>query len=152
MRTIPSLPGAYALLLRLDKPVRLSAGKLGEANYLPGQYVYSGSAFGPGGLRARLGRHLTGPARLHWHIDYLRTAAPVSEFCFTTLATTVNLECIWSQALVRQPEAWIPQLGFGASDCASGCLAHLVAFPPEQPTILQHLAATPGIIFEKFAS
>ncbi len=151
MRPIPTLPGTYALLLRLDNPVRLVVGKLGEADFLPGQYVYSGSAFGPGGLRARLNRHLSGTARLHWHIDFLRRAAPASEFCYTTLTASKNLECLWSQALARLPGAWIPQVGFGASDCISDCRAHLVAFPPGRRAILEYLSTTQGIVFEKVA-
>jgi len=66
--------GLYLLLLELDHVIdpviagqRLALG--------PGLYVYVGSACGPGGLRARLARHLCGRRRrLHWHIDKLIVA------------------------------------------------------------------------------
>jgi len=42
--------------------------------------------------------------------------------------TEEPLECHWSQALAKAPGAEIPRAGFGASDCRSGCAAHLVLF------------------------
>ncbi len=38
-----------------------------------GYYIYVGSAFGPGGVNARVSRHFRNTKKLHWHIDYLRT-------------------------------------------------------------------------------
>ncbi len=66
--------GLYLLLLELGHSIDpVIAGQrlvLG-----PGIYVYVGSACGPGGLRARLSRHLCGRRRrLHWHIDRLVAA------------------------------------------------------------------------------
>ncbi len=66
--------GLYLLLLELGRSIDpVIAGQrlvLG-----PGIYVYVGSACGPGGLRARLSRHLCGRRRrLHWHIDRLVAA------------------------------------------------------------------------------
>ncbi|HIQ09546.1 MAG TPA: DUF123 domain-containing protein, partial [Anaerolineaceae bacterium] len=55
---LPSTPGAYALALRLERPVGLRVGALGVWDFPEGVYVYLGSARGPGGIRARLGRHL----------------------------------------------------------------------------------------------
>ena len=89
-----------------------------------GDYVYVGSACGPGGLRARLGRHLSGAGRPHWHIDALRGHARIvgAYYCVSAL----RLECRWVQALLALPGVTAPAPGFGASDCRSGCLAHLV--------------------------
>jgi Uri superfamily endonuclease len=39
---------------------------------------------------------------------------------------SLPLECAWSQALAELPTAGIPVPRFGASDCHSGCKAHLV--------------------------
>lgn len=70
---IPGSPGKglYLLLLELGHSIDLVIA--GQRLALgPGLYVYIGSACGPGGLRARLSRHLCGRRRrLHWHIDKL---------------------------------------------------------------------------------
>ncbi|MGE5612498.1 MAG: DUF123 domain-containing protein, partial [Bacillota bacterium] len=63
--TIPATPGAYVLVIRLD---RAAAG-------LPaGRYLYCGSARGPGGLRARVGRHMRKGKVVRWHVDRLTEA------------------------------------------------------------------------------
>lgn len=127
---IPPLPGSYILHLRLEESARFTAGKLGAVRLPAGDYFYCGSAQGPGGLRARLERHLCGstrsgtPARPHWHIDALRALAQPVGFCYQT--GQPRLECEWSQALARLPGAFLPAPGFGSSDCRRGCRSHLV--------------------------
>jgi len=130
---LPAQAGSYALWLRLGQPQNLAIGKRGDFLFPAGNYVYLGSARGPGGLRARLGRHLRGGGKSHWHIDYLRGLAQVRGFGYVIgdrgkpwLAPT---ECTWSQKLAALPEAQTPISGFGSSDCTSGCVAHLVFFP-----------------------
>ena len=54
---LPSQPGTYALLLEATAIQDVPIGKLGVLHMLPGIYVYVGSALGPGGLAARVGRH-----------------------------------------------------------------------------------------------
>ena len=66
---LPAAPGSYVLVLRADLPARLAIGSLGELEIRPGYYLYTGSAFGPGGLRARAGRHLAGRALLETSDD-----------------------------------------------------------------------------------
>ena len=127
--SLPSSPGTYALILRLDRPTVLQVGCLGEFFFTAGDFVYLGNAFGPGGLKARLGRHLRGGARSHWHIDTLREVARVTGFCYTLGPSP--LECCWTQRLSNDPGAWFPAPGFGASDCRgrpARCPAHLLAF------------------------
>lgn len=102
-----------------------------ETTLLPGRYVYVGSAHGPGGLRARLGRHLRGDGRPHWHIDVLRAAARVEGYAYWTRDGVT--ECALAQALASLPGASIPLPHFGASDCRTGCPAHLVALPDRRP-------------------
>jgi len=124
---IPKSPGVYLLHLGLPLQQILRVGKLGEYCYQPGEYLYVGSALGPGGLKARLGRHLLGNGRRHWHIDWLRPFTSVNGYFY--LETTEHLECAWSQFLIQNLEASIPAPGFGASDCRSKgnyCTAHLV--------------------------
>jgi len=123
---LPALPGSYALRLRLAKDSILQVGRLGQFRFSRGDYIYLGSALGPGGLRARLGRHLRGDGRLRWHIDTLREAAQV--FGFHYIISPLSLECRWAQALVAMPGSSMPVPGFGASDCHSGCRAHLIFF------------------------
>ncbi|MCP3952032.1 MAG: GIY-YIG nuclease family protein, partial [Desulfobacterales bacterium] len=69
--------GTYALVMRLARPRTIPVGRLGPVIFKPGHYVYTGSALGPGGLAARIGRHLKPSKKFHWHIDYLRRFAEV---------------------------------------------------------------------------
>jgi Uri superfamily endonuclease len=129
-------PGTYALLLKLDKQERITVGKLGTFDFPAGYYLYVGSALGPGGLQARLARHRrvcesspqSSPSqtakKLHWHIDYLLQQAQRIEVW--SVASKERLECKWSEAARRLPEAQVPVRGFGSSDCH--CPAHLIYF------------------------
>ena len=128
METLPVAAGTYALALRLAQPAELTvAGR--AVRLAPGLYVYVGSAHGPGGLQARLGRHLRGGGRPRWHIDALRAVAEVVGW--HAVVSPLHLECDWAQALAYLPGAAIPVPGFGAGDCRGGCQAHLVALPSE---------------------
>ena len=72
MPDAPACKGHYLLLLKVDRRLQASIGMLGTIQLDPGIYIYVGSAHGPGGLRARLRRHLCGARkRVHWHIDML---------------------------------------------------------------------------------
>lgn len=124
MDDLPRLPGSYALQLYLPQAARLQVGRLGWFDFTAGHYVYMGSAMGSGGLRARLGRHLRGGSRLHWHIDVLRAVCQVSGYTFE--AGSQPLECTWSRKIAGLGCASVPVPGFGASDCRSGCASHLV--------------------------
>ena len=88
---LPSLPGTYALVLRLSRRMEIVVGRLGVLEAQPGYYVYVGSALGPGGLAARLGRHLRREKTWHWHVDYLRAAAHVEELWYAPGKS--NCEC-----------------------------------------------------------
>jgi Uri superfamily endonuclease len=123
----PAAPGSYALQMVLATPVRLQIGALGEFDFPEGEYIYTGNAFGPGGLRARISRHLESGRKSHWHIDYLLPSVHISRVYFVCASPPV--ECVWSQALAELPKADIPVPRFGASDCRSGCKAHLVLLP-----------------------
>lgn len=154
METIPALPGAYALQFSLLHSVELEIGRFGELCLPAGEYIYLGSARGPGGLRARLGRHLgPPPATRRWHIDDLHAVAQASAYCYLfdrsasassgKSAPLRAIECLWSQALAALPGATTPVRGFGASDCRQGCRAHLVAFPPSRAS--RPYLTAPGI-------
>lgn len=120
--------GTYVLALWLDAPRSLSIGRLGEFAFPAGWYLYAGSALGPGGLPARVGRHAQklGPdKRPHWHVDYVREAAVWGGVW--ACGSGRRLECTWAAALRRLPGAVLVVRGLGASDC--DCPAHLVHVP-----------------------
>jgi Uri superfamily endonuclease len=124
---LPSLPGTYALLLRSPVEQDLPVGRLGRIKLLPGFYVYLGSAFGPGGLRARIARHLAVEKKLRWHIDYVRTVAQPAAVWHTL--DPRRRECHWAKVLAAMNAVTVPFPGFGASDCT--CCSHLFFFPKE---------------------
>jgi Uri superfamily endonuclease len=121
---IQSRPGTYALILQAARPQTITIGSLGTLEVHPGIYVYIGSAFGPGGLKARIGRHLRRTSVRHWHIDYLKPAAAVKEVWFSYHPT--SLEHTWARAFQIAPGAAIPLQRFGSSDCR--CPTHLFYF------------------------
>lgn len=119
----PRRGGAYAVVLRVPEPVALPVPRPGGT--LPaGLYAYLGAANGPGGLRARLRRHIRGGRRRHWHLDYLRPAAEV----IAVAAQPGGSECAWTAALRHALEAYAPLARFGSSDCRR-CPAHLLRLP-----------------------
>lgn len=118
-------PGTYALILHSSAEQRVQIGKLGQLDVKPGFYVYIGSAFGPGGLTARVTRHQRKTKKLRWHIDYLTAVMSLEEVWYTL--DTDRWECQWAEVLRRMRGADMPLARFGASDCA--CRAHLWSFP-----------------------
>jgi len=134
---LPPLPGTYALVLRFSKRLKILVGRLGKLEVQPGCYVYVGSALGPGGLAARVGRHCRREKRLRWHVDYLRAAAHLDEVWYATGKS--RRECRWGRVLRTMPGASVPMPGFGASDC--GCPSHLCFFnmPPSQAVFRREL-------------
>ena len=117
---LPGETGAYALTFRLDDPVELPIATLHNPVLAAGDYVYAGSAFGPGGIRARVTRHLRADKKPHWHIDHLSARAE----CIDVRTYPGGREC----ALVADMLAAggdVPVPGFGSSDCRD-CAAHLV--------------------------
>ncbi len=110
----------------------ISVGKLGTFGVRPGFYVYVGSALGPGGLAAGVGRHARQEKTLRWHVDYLRAVTDLVEVWFRPGRR--RRECSWAERLAGMPGAGTPMPGFGASDC--GCRSHLFCFEERPvPTI-----------------
>jgi Uri superfamily endonuclease len=99
MEGVPGLPGTYVLVLVVEDEQQVRVGRLGEFRIPPGWLAYVGSARGPGGLAARLARHLRHPKPPVWHIDFLRAVArPVAIWWATG---TDRRECLWATALAR---------------------------------------------------
>lgn len=121
---LPADPGAYALVLRLARETRLDIATLGRPLLPAGLYLYAGSAWGPGGIRARVGRHLRRGKAQVWHIDRLTEAAAVER----AVAFPGVCECEIADFVITHG-AHAPIPGFGASDCRR-CEAHLLAVEP----------------------
>ena len=117
-------PGAYLLLIELAAPLAIEIPRLGAATLAPGRYAYGGSAYGPGGLKARIGRHLRRDKAPHWHVDRLTAAGRV----IGVRPVPGGQECALLRDLLQVPGAVVPVPGFGSSDCR-GCPAHLVMLP-----------------------
>jgi len=126
--SLPPTPGSYLLVLEVLRARRIRVGALGRLALQPGFYVYVGSAFGPGGLAARLAHHLRPVRAPHWHIDYLRRYAAVRDLW---LAERIRCEHVWAAALAAMPLADMPCPRFGATDCS--CPAHLFRFADRPP-------------------
>lgn len=119
--------GSYILVLEVERPLlQLQVGKFGCFDLAAGWYLYVGSAFGSGGLRARLAHHARcEKPRMHWHVDYLRREAVLREAWVA--AGPERLECVWCRTLAAHPALTIPIPRFGARD--TGCAAHLFYSP-----------------------
>lgn len=121
---LPTDRGTYALWLTCTEERPLKIGRLGTLYTGVGIYVYIGSAFGPGGLRARIRHHLQPAKHLHWHLDYLKQVAKPSEIWFSD--DPAPREHLWVGLMARSRGATLPMPGFGATDCA--CPSHLFFF------------------------
>ncbi|MEJ2374534.1 MAG: GIY-YIG nuclease family protein [Pseudolabrys sp.] len=114
---VPAAPGAYILAVELAEALTLALPGKPAATLGPGRYLYCGSARGPGGLRARLRRHMARGKAIRWHIDNLSETG-------TVLGTWVfpdESECELAGRLASLP---VPIAGFGSTDCRR-CHSHL---------------------------
>jgi Uri superfamily endonuclease len=124
---LPTMAGAYALILHLAHPVSLTRPRDTINPLAPGWYLYAGSARGPGGIRARLARHFRAEKHTHWHIDQLTGlsdvqiwASPVPEGHECDLVEQfTNLTCFRTACA-----------GFGSTDCRQ-CEGHLLVWRGE---------------------
>jgi len=96
-----------------------------------GVYVYVGSAFGTGGLKRRVLRHLKREKRKHWHFDFITTHPSFKPF-EVWLFEGKKVECELASFIGKVTE---PVEGFGSTDC--GCPSHL--FRVEDLTLLKRV-------------
>jgi len=102
--------GIYVLVLELAAACKIVVGGLGAVSFNGGHYAYVGSARGPGGLGARLTRHLSRPKKKRWHIDFLLERSTPRE-------AMVFLSGVREPSLAALLESFLqPVRGFGASD------------------------------------
>lgn len=135
---LPKNPGAYVLFLTLPTALRLDIAALGFPLAAPGAYAYCGSARGPGGLRARIARHLRPDKPLHWHIDRLTTAGRVTAIGYAIDGS----ECALFDRLLSGTGASSPIPGFGSSDCRR-CPSHLARIDAAPRAALGQPGVTP---------
>ncbi len=113
--------GTGALTQCCPKPVKVKVGALGLISLDSGYYIYIGSAFGPGGLAARLRHHVAGRSRPRWHLDYLRPyLEPMS--AWVSLSHR-RAEHYWARALSELDPVVGVIWRFGCTDCR--CPSHL---------------------------
>ncbi len=120
---LPEDKGTYILIVVVTQMRRLQIGSLGKFDIIPGFYAYVGSAFGAGGVRARISHHVASTAEPHWHIDYLLQVARPLEVWFATAGR--KLEHHWAEFLEAAPRFRAPIPRFGASDYHRSRLSHL---------------------------
>lgn len=108
----PAESGTYAFIFRLG-PGAYTVGAFGAVELAGGDYLYVGSAFGPGGLRSRVERHWQGRGKPRWHLDYLQPRQPVVLWYTTDRR---RREALWARVGAALPGATPGMTGFGASD------------------------------------
>jgi Uri superfamily endonuclease len=116
---IPVLPGAYLLLIELREVIFVWLPNKPSVTLAPGRYIYAGSAYGPGGLKARVSRHMRRAKARRWHIDQLtETGNVIGASVFPG-----GIECDLVDMYSALPT---PIAGFGSTDVsvvAATCLA-----------------------------
>lgn len=137
---IDSSPGTYIVIFSCpsaNEGKECQIGRLGKVKLQQGYYSYVGSAFGPGGLKARLAHHLRQAKKPHWHLDYLKPHLQIEAIWFTR--DPVRREHFWATEISREPGSVVPLSGFGSSDC--DCTTHLFYSPvnPEFDRFRQRL-------------
>jgi Uri superfamily endonuclease len=117
----PKASGSYILQIDLRETATVRIAREPPQVLPPGRYLYCGSANGPGGLKARLARHMRKGKSAHWHIDQLTERGAVSG----SWVLPQGRECDLVAMLASLP---VPILGFGSSDCMR-CRSHLLYWP-----------------------
>ena len=120
---LPEEKGTYVLIASVGQMKRIQIGQLGKFDIVPGFYAYVGSAFGAGGLCARISHHLESTAAPRWHIDYLLQVAEPVEVWYTIGGQ--KLEHRWADLLEQAAQFRIPIPRFGSSDYHRSRASHL---------------------------
>ncbi len=106
-------------MVSVPRNMSIQIGKKGRKSFKKGLYAYVGSALGPGGLRARILRHLRKEKKKFWHVDYLLEKSTVDEVII--IESNKKLECFIAGKLAENGLEMIEN--FGCSDCR--CPSHL---------------------------
>jgi len=119
--SLPDAPGAYGLVIDVAATIRPAIGSLPPFALPRGLYLYAGNAHGPGGIRARVRRHLTADKARRWHIDHVTNIHPPA----LVIVVAGGNECGLIEAALAWEGTEVPAPGLGSSDCKT-CPAHLV--------------------------
>ncbi len=144
MIEMPESKGAYVLVLSVKETQRLVIGRLGRLTFIPGFYGYVGSAYGHGGIRARVSHHLASVGEPHWHIDYLLGFATPIEVWYALSGRKLEQE--WAEMLQHSGRFQTPIARFGASDYRRSRTTHL--FYSKQQSSFRWFEATVREVFE----
>lgn len=133
-------PGCYSLIIELKRQKTIRVGKLGQAVFPAGTYVYTGSAMK--GLGPRIRRHCAKTKKAHWHIDYLLILQEARVRQIILYPDAPGQECRQNQRIAARVGAVVVLKNFGASDCKSGCPSHLLYFAKDFfPRYIDHEGA-----------
>ena len=121
LAALDAAKGAYVLVIDLFDDVSVRLPKREPTRLEAGTYLYVGSANGPGGMAARLKRHMSNAKKIHWHVDQLTTRAS----SVVAFAVKGGNECALGQTLIESKQFRPALKGFGSSDCKA-CDSHLL--------------------------
>jgi Uri superfamily endonuclease len=123
--------GTYIVVLTLEVATHFPVvGKFfRDVTLPPGFYTYIGSAFGSGGVWARVAHHVRHAIRPKWNLDFVRPAMAVEEVWFTF--DNIKRECTWAKLVhsVLRGNVVVPR--FGSWDCyqtTQRCPTHFFHF------------------------
>ncbi len=121
--------GIYAIIINVRKEISLNIGKKKKYIFLPGYYIYVGSALGnySTNIENRLKRHFSNNKTLFWHIDYLLNNPNVEAEKAYYTKTDQKKECELSSKIMAYSNSNLFK-DFGNSDCKAGCKTHLFYF------------------------
>ncbi len=121
--------GVYLLVMHIKEAMLRDVGALGPHEFEEGSWVYVGSAMGASStsIERRIARHFSTNKKTHWHIDYLLDGRLVPNFAIYS-ETDEKSECVLAQAIGEQSEFEKGPVGFGSSDCRTGCTTHLFRY------------------------
>nr|WP_204305143.1 GIY-YIG nuclease family protein [Desulfurobacterium thermolithotrophum] len=110
--------GTYCLVFKIDDlKFKVRSGR--EFSLKSGYYIYVGSAFGSGGLRKRISRHLKKEKKKHWHLDFISTDSSFKAFEVWVIEDK-KVECFLANSISKTEKTIT---GFGSTDCK--CPSHL---------------------------
>ena len=150
----PNLSGIYSLVLFVHCKTVLSVGALGSQIFPKGYYVYTGSAFNTGGLKARIKHHINKKnleSRNFWHVDFFLTHNHSEVIGVVAMQTAKKMECKINCYIKEEEAARVLVPGFGSSDCKKKCTSHLLFFSDrvKGKVLLQKIAEVYSRVFRK---
>ncbi len=145
MSSLRSNTGTYVLAMQCAGKQTVEVGAQGPIALQSGTYLYVGSAFGPGGVAARVRRHARRDHRQHWHIDHIRPHCTLQGAWISY--SEARLECRWARALLDAERTSVPKKRIGSSDC--GCEAHFMRIEIHSPKQHEFIQSQVGAVLQE---